>query len=188
MPLYYEFDVRLTEIKPPIRRRFLLVSSGSFDDLNAAIQDAFGWSGRHTFAFYARSSGPEIAGVPSKERMVPVPDARKVKLASYFGEGKPAKCTYVYDIGEDWGHDVRCLGVVRTEERFRRKLVSGARAGPPEDCGGVGGYERCAALASGEKIEDEEDEGEDRAELLEWLGDWKPEAFELEEAKKAFDR
>lgn len=189
MPVYYEFDVRLKEIDPPIRRRFLITKSATFRDLSTAIQDAFGWGGHHTFAFYAKSSGPTIAGVPSDEMARPVPDARKVKLATYFGEGKPAKCTYVYDFGDDWGHEVKCAGLIRTEEQFRRRLLDGKRAGPPDDCGGVNGYERCVALALGEPVEDEdEDEREDSEELLEWLGEWKPEKFDLKEARKEFDR
>jgi len=80
MPLYYEFEVRLKEIDPPIRRRFLIAKSTTFRDLSTAIQDAFGWGGHHTWAFHAKSSGPVLAGVPSAEMARPVPDARKVKL------------------------------------------------------------------------------------------------------------
>ena len=189
MPVYYEFEVRLKEIDPPIRRRFLLAKNATFRDLSTAIQDAFGWSGQHTFSFHAKSSGPTLAGVPSAEMVRPVPDARKVKLETFFGEGKPAKCTYVYDFGDDWGHEVKCAGLIRTEEKFRRRLLDGKRAGPPEDCGGVNGYERCVELALGGTPDDEnEDERADSEELREWLEDWKPEAFDLEAAKKGFDR
>ncbi|MFN0008320.1 MAG: plasmid pRiA4b ORF-3 family protein [Planctomycetota bacterium] len=189
MPLYYEFDVRLEEIEPPIRRRFLIAKSATFRELSEAIQDAFGWGGHHLFVFQGKRKGPPIAGVPSDEMLERVPDARKVKLASYFGEGKPAKCRYLYDFGDDWMHEVKCAGLIRTEEKFRRRLLSGARAGPPDDCGGVGGYERCVALALGEAEEDQdEDEREESRELLEWLGDWKPERFVLKEARKEFDR
>jgi len=189
MPVYYQFDVRLNRIDPPIRRRFLIARSATFRDLSRAIQDAFGWSGQHLFAFYGKSSGPTLAGVPSDEMTEPVPDARKVKLESFFGDGRPAKCTYVYDFGDEWEHEVKCAGLIRTEERFRRRLLEGKRAGPPEDCGGVNGYERCVALALGEPIEDEEeDERAESEELLEWLGGWKPEKFDLKKARKAFDR
>ncbi|MGH8897220.1 MAG: IS1096 element passenger TnpR family protein [Egibacteraceae bacterium] len=57
-------------------------------------------------------------------------------------------------------------------ERFHRRLLDGGRAFPPEDCGGLWGYEKCVRVACG---------GEDPEGRREWLGDdWDPEVFDLE--------
>jgi hypothetical protein len=64
------------------------------------------------------------------------------------------------------------------------RLLAGARACPPEDCGGVPGYEDMVEfLASGESPQ-----GDDADTLREWLDGWEPETFNLEEEKTAFDR
>lgn len=124
---YLAFEVRLAEIQPPIRRRFLLVPTATFFDLHEAIQDSFGWGGYHMWAFHGRGRDPAIAGIPSPEDFgLSPPDARKVKLASYFGEKRAARCIYLYDFGDDWGHEVRYAGRERQAGAFRRCLVDGA--------------------------------------------------------------
>jgi len=182
---YLSFEVRLNEIRPVITRRFLLSKTATFRDLHEAIQDAFGWRNVHGWLFYENALKPPLAGPPNEEDFVqPRPDARKVKVASFFREDGPAKCRYVYDFGEEWEHEVRYAGIVRKAEKFRRQLVTGARACPPEDCGGIDGYETCVQLVRG-KLRTSPAE---RKELKEFLGDWDPERFELEEVKKSFDR
>jgi hypothetical protein len=182
---YLLFDVRLNEIRPVIVRRFLLSRTSTFRDLHDAIQDSFGWGDVHGWLFYTNSLKPPIAGPPDEEDFVqPRPDARKVKLTSFFGEGRAEKCRYAYDLGDYWEHEVRYAGIVRKEGRFRRELLSGARAGPPEDCGGIGGYEQCVMLVLGKL----RTSAAEKKEMKEWLGDWDPERFELKEAKQQFDR
>ena len=100
-----------------------------------------------------------------------------MKLKSYF----PAEgiCGYIYDFGDMWVHDVELLGVVESTERFTRRLLDGKRAFPPEDCGGTSGYRSCVkALKHPAKADPE---------LLEWLDDWRPEAFDLPTVKATFD-
>jgi hypothetical protein len=74
---------------------------------------------------------------------------------------------------------------VELPERFKRRLVGGQRAFPPEDCGGIWAYERCLVTVGALKAD-----GFDETEIeetREWLGDWDPEAFDLEAAKTDFD-
>ena len=66
---------------------------------------------------------------------------------------------------------------------IRNTLTGGRRAGPPEDCGGIPGYENCVAVA----LDKATGEIEDPEELRKWLGDWHPERFDLAAAKKRFD-
>jgi hypothetical protein len=51
--------------------------------------------------------------------------------------------------------------------------LAGARACPPDDCGGPPGYERLV-----DALRDPTQKA--NAELLEWCGDWNPETFDLE--------
>lgn len=178
MPAYHEFDVSLVGVKPRIRRRFVLRATATFADLHRAIQDACGWQDRHLFAFRDRTDSP-LAGIPDKETDEPDPDARRVRLSSYFGEGKETTCMYEYDFGDAWEHEVTLRAAIKLPDRFERRLLGGARAFPPEDCGGLPGYEACVRMAT---------QGRGPKDLREWLGDWDPEAFDLEETRREFDR
>lgn len=187
MPVYYEFEVSLHDIKPRIWRRFLLRKASTFADLHAAIQAAFDWEECHLWEFRSPGRrGVTLAGLPSTFDMDgETPSASKVKLSSYFGETSGAKrCVYLYDFGDGWEHDVKLRKTQSVSESFRRRLLAGDRSGPPEDSGGPFGYQRYVEL-----LESGEDPaGDDAEELLEWLGDWQPDAFALAAQKQAFDR
>ncbi len=173
---YYDLTVTLDDVSPPVWRRFLLAADATFADLHRAIQDACGWQNYHLFEFPSAAGG-RIAGLPDQDwDDQAVPDASTVALSSALDE--QGVCRYVYDFGDHWQHTVRCEGVVESDQRFHRRLLDGARAFPPEDCGGVPGYERSVEVARG---------GEDCHGLREWLGGWDPERFDLEAARWAFD-
>ena len=107
-----------------------------------------------------------------------------VKLSRYFGGHRRAKkCWYTYDFGDSWTHEVKLRAKIDHADSFQRRLLAGERAGPMEDCGGVSGYERFAEFVQTGK----DPYGEDAEELSEWVGDWRPEVFDLEAVKKKFD-
>jgi hypothetical protein len=175
--------VQLLEIEPPIWRSFLLKKEATFQNLHAAIQDACGWQDYHIYAFREDRGGPAIAGIPDDEYDSPDPDAEKVKVSSYFSEPGQS-CLYLYDFGDDWWHEVKLIDVVSLKDKFVRMLTGGERAFPPEDCGGIWGYEVCVAIQKGEKVELVAKELRQRKK---WIGDWQPERFDLKAVAKEFD-
>lgn len=186
-PTYFDFEFSLCEVEPRIWRRFLIRSTASFKDLHLAIQEAAGWWNYHLYVFRTEMGWDEdcqMAGSPVDDYgEKPMPDAARVKLQSYFGDGKLTRCYYLYDFGDDWWHEVVLRDVVTLPETFKRRLLGGARAFPHEDCGGLSGYAECVKVALGK-----ESGVEDPESFRTWLGGWQPEAFELEAAKRAFDR
>lgn len=177
MPSYYEFDVSLQEIEPRIWRRFQLAEDATFLDLHEAVQTACGWENSHLFVFRGEDGG-DIAGIPTDDDWgEPIPDAATVRLAHFFDRQR--QCLYEYDFGDSWLHDVRLERVAKLPQRFHRRLVDGARAFPPEDCGGLPGYEDCFHVAGG---------GDDPEGLSGWLGGWDPERFDLDRVRGLFDR
>jgi hypothetical protein len=122
----------------------------------------------------------------------PGPDASRIDLSSYFGTGKGKKkvCGYIYDFGDDWRHKIKWKKMVKLEDELPRVLLAGARAFPPEDCGGVWDYKTCVEIATGVAKPDADDpySAEEIEERREWLGDWDPEKFDLGAVKEKFDK
>lgn len=181
MPNYLDIEVALNDAEPRIWRQFLLRERASFEELHRAIQDACGWENAHLFAF--RNDGGEvIAGVPGDFGFGPPdPDAAKVRVGDYLKRHWSIR--YEYDFGDSWEHLVELKQVVAVDEKFTRRLVDGARAFPPEDCGGPPGYEDLVAVAAGGQAEYHDTEA-----LREWCAGWDPERFDLEVVRRTFDQ
>ncbi|MGB5433969.1 MAG: plasmid pRiA4b ORF-3 family protein [Acidimicrobiia bacterium] len=178
MTIMFEFDISLRGVVEPAWRRIRISQNASFMDLHIAIQDACGWQNYHLFRF-EDNEGLAIATIPDPDWADPDPDSEEVLIRSCF----PAslRCTYLYDFGDGWTHDIVFCQVVEEEGKSFRKLVAGAQPFPLEDSGGVWGWERCLRIAAHGPRDDEE------REIADWLGGWSPESFNLPAARRAFD-
>ena len=181
MPQYLDLEVALDHVQPPVWRRFLLFERATFLDLHQAIQDACGWENRHLFAF-RDPTGDVVAGMPD-DFGSGNPDLDAAQLSAGDHLRQRDRVMYEYDFGDGWEHAVTLEGVVDVDELFARRLLDGARAFPPEDCGGLPGYQDAIAVAAGDEAQ-----YHDTEELREWLGGWDPDAFDLEATRRHFDR
>ncbi|HVC36998.1 MAG TPA: plasmid pRiA4b ORF-3 family protein [Gammaproteobacteria bacterium] len=171
-----ELRVQLQYIEPPVWRRLRIRSSATLADLHDAIQAAMGWSDSHLHEFFisGRRYGPLHEDAP--EELI---DEAKIVLAS-LGLKPATRFTYNYDFGDNWAHDIRVEKIeAMAAELLRSLCLNGARACPPEDCGGPPGYqELLAALANPRHPR--------HRELRRWVGkDWDAERFDLEAANRA---
>ena len=137
-----DFVLRITlvETAPPIWRDLLVPGTASFLDLHAAIQLAFPWTNSHLHQFTAK--GERISD-RRFEFDVPVRDERRLLLKNVVRKVGD-EFTYDYDFGDDWRHhvvvtEVRPGTTGARSPKFR--CLGGARACPPDDCGGTPGYE-----------------------------------------------
>ena len=191
MASYFEFEVSLEEVAPRIWRRFLLRDNATFHDLHDTIQKACGWEDYHLYHFLKMDSGERIAESPHCPYSEgDCPSANEVKLDLFFHQAGD-RCIYEYDFGDCWRHLIELKSISSLAGQFRRKLIGGERAFPPEDCGSIMGYEECveAVLISDSKLQTMDAYAKD--ELLsrrEWLGDWHPEHFDFEATAKQMKR
>jgi hypothetical protein len=183
-PGIYQFKVTLDGVKPTVWRRIQLPGDASFWDLHCAINDAMGWEDMHLHAFQIgdKRNGIDI-GIPMEDEM-PWSDTTMlagwdVPIANHLNQ-PGAHCTYLYDFGDDWSHKVVLEAIVPREAKIKYpRCLAGARACPPEDCGGIHGYARLCDILKNPSRTDEEAE-----ELLDWVGDdFDPDAFDAGRVK-----
>jgi hypothetical protein len=179
----YQFKITLLGIKPPIWRR-IQVKDGTLDKLNEYVQTAMGWTNSHLHQFEIdgeRFGDPELLedGFSDSDCI----DSTVAKLSEVVAEdGGRFRFLYEYDFGDGWAHEILFEGCVRAEPTGGYPLcVEGARACPPEDVGGVGGYEEFL-----EALADPKHERHD--ELLEWSGPFSSEKFDPKEATRHMKR
>lgn len=178
--LVSQFLIILSHTEPVVWRRIQVPESYNFWDLHVAIQDAMGWEDRHLheFRLFDNRTGQMISiGLPaemtSEDR--PVIAGWTVSVSTVLGsrEWHALPMVYAYDFGDDWEHIVIHEGVQQAIRSIRYpQCLSGERACPPEDCGGVHGYEQLiTVLADADHPEHES--------RREWVGGkFDPDAFD----------
>ena len=89
---------------------------------------------------------------------------------------------YEYDFGDGWEHDILVEAVLAPRPRtLYQRVVDGARACPPEDVGGIPGYEEFVKA-----LRDTRHKAHDS--MLEWAGgSFDPEAFDVDAANRELD-
>lgn len=168
-PQILRCQVSLVDSEPPIWRSFEVSDQVALATLHEVLQVVMGWENAHLYAFKVDR---QRYADPFPEPLPGAVDASTVTLASL--NLKPAQTfSYTYDFGDGWVHQITvsdCQPL--TDAAALPRCIDGARACPPEDSGGVWGYESLL-----ERLEDTGDP--DYEELLEWLIDFDPEHFDL---------
>ncbi|MFH1433230.1 MAG: plasmid pRiA4b ORF-3 family protein [archaeon] len=171
-----QLKIGLDGAKPPIWRRFLVEDSISFHKLHEIIQIVMGWENYHLYMFNV--SGTEI-GEPDPDYEREIKDSKRVKLNKMI-TGEKQKFSYEYDFGDSWIHAVVVEKVmVNDDSRKLPVCIDGKMACPPEDCGGMWGYENLLEIRKDKNHPDYEDM------IVNWLGeDFDSEEFDVEEVNE----
>ncbi len=166
----YQIKVMVRDSKPPIWRRVQVPGDATLADLHDIIQVVMSWWDYHLHQFIV---GENYYGVPHPDYMMDMLDESEVQLNQIADEG--AKFFYEYDFGDSWLHTLEVEKVVEPEPGQEYPLcLKGRRAAPPEDVGGIWGYEQY--LEAMENPDHPEHEM-----YMEWRGEFDPEAFDLDE-------
>lgn len=175
----YQIKVTLNGVKPPVWRRLLVPSSLSLKDLHKVLQVALGWTDSHLHGFTAKG---RHYGIPDLEFGMGQINESRVRLDEVLSTEKDVMI-YAYDFGDGWEHKIVLEKISeQATEGAAPSCVAGARARPPEDCGGPWGYAELLKII-GDPVHPEHDE------RLEWLGDqFEPERFDLSEINSVLAR
>ena len=174
----FQLKIQLKWTNPKIWRRVIVPTSMTLRDLHDVIQAAMGWEDYHMHEF-----------VIKKKRYQEPPEK---DLWGYFDEGKyenereftlkdvlykGLSFSYTYDFGDNWTHLIRVEKNEVTAPDNLPVCISGELAGPPEDCGGVGGYYGLMEIL-------DDQEHEDHGDMVEWSGNFNPNDFDLDRANE----
>jgi transcriptional regulator with XRE-family HTH domain len=180
----YRLRITLLDVAPDVWRLIDVPATYTFWDLHVAIQDAMGWLDCHLHMFrraeddaddHAWIGIPDVDGI-EEERQV---SGRETPIALWLGEVGDV-VAYTYDFGDDWEHAVVLEAILPREPRVRLpreprvrlpreprvrlpRCLDGARACPPEDCGGARGYAELLRILRDPRHRE-------HAEMREWLG------------------
>jgi hypothetical protein len=134
-----------------------------------------GWTNSHLHQFVIAG---KHYGIPDIDDEYPVIDERHHTLSQIAPQ---EKCTfmYEYDFGDSWEHNVAVEKIIQPETDTSFALcLEGELACPPEDVGGIPGYEMFL-----QAIRDPDHEEHDS--YLEWVGgEFDPEQFDLKKVNK----
>jgi len=153
VPSAVQIRVSIDHIEPAVWRRLIVPSNWNLEQLHLTIQAAFNWWNYHLHEF--RIGGLCFGDVAVLEEGLvegdpSVFDQREVRMRDFRDPG--TTFTYIYDFGDGWHHTIEieerlALDIAPTHAR----CVDGARARPPEDVGGIPGYERFLAIIGNPK-------------------------------------
>jgi hypothetical protein len=165
----HQLKVTLTGIRPPIWRRLQVSSSINLRRLHDVLQAAMGWTQSHLYLFEV---GDVEFGEPDEEFGMPIRSAKATPLRKIAPQ-PGAVFRYEYDFGDSWQHRIEVEKVLPPEPGASYpRCLAGKRACPPEDVGGIWGYEEFL-----QAIRDPEHE--EHTAMLEWAGGaFDPEAFD----------
>jgi len=162
--IIYQLKITLQYSKPPIWRRLQVPSSLPLSELHLLIQLSFGWMNGHLHSF---TCDGETYGPLQEDDdffMSDSFDEADTLLADVM-EMEKDKISYTYDFGDDWTHQIVLEKILpRSAGKNYPTCTAGKQACPPEDCGGMGGYERMLDILT-------DPENPEYNDMMEWLGD-----------------
>jgi hypothetical protein len=138
--------IELLDTDPLVWRRVLVPEQINLHRLHEVIQAAMGWCDCHLYEFECDG---RYYGEPDDWSERPITLARNAKLKAIASRLTDNTFHYLYDFGDDWVHRivVEATGLAETDPCPR--LIDGAMACPPEDIGGISGFEALKEAAAG---------------------------------------
>lgn len=164
--------IRLNNAPVLIWRELFVPSNLSLELLALILMKAMGWQNVHPHQFRQGDTLFKNTNDLRKAQRIPTLgkrpamfDTNKIAVGNLLKE-KGDRMKFEYDFGDSWEHEVWVKGIREYEEDEEPEavLVKGAGACPPDDCGGVWGYEELLNIRQKKRKKKEEKE------MLEWFG------------------
>jgi len=156
-----ELRIEIAGIQPPIYRKLHVPDFYTMHQLHYLIQLAFDWKNAHLYSFFYQ--GREISTFEDDFNETQPEDATRITLKEVLKKPKE-HLLYVYDFGDNWEHDIRVEKVLEPDmKKHYPQCISGQRKAPPEDVGGILGFEDFVEIVN-------DMEHEEHDEIIGWYG------------------
>jgi hypothetical protein len=172
---FVEIDIELLDHTPRSWRRLLVPKIGAtLQHLHEAIQDGCGWGNSHLASFHDLDDEP-VANLHTDDfgGGDNLPVFAKVTLAS-MRKKHGDEFLYNYDYGDNWFCGVSCRDV-DIDAPARSYFIDGDGPWPPDDCGGIPGFEKLLKTLA--KRDQKKKLTADENDLVDWLGNWRPDTL-----------
>ena len=158
-----QFHIELEGVQPRIWRRFVVPSIITLDRLHDVIQIVMGWSDIHLHEFVIK--GKHYSEILESEEKENCEEEGLFRLSSIIDK-KTKNFSYVYDFGDDWKHTIKIekTDLDDDEEWGNLFCIEGCGNCPPEDIGGIPGFEEFCEAVSNKKHPEHES-------MMAWYGD-----------------
>jgi hypothetical protein len=167
-----QLKISLRSAKPPIWRRVEVTGDTTLEVLHHIIQRTFAWNGDHPHTF-STSYGDFAANMFGDDEDFGRQDAASATVEQVLSSVK-SKISYLYDFGDDWDHQIVVEKMLERDETVAYpRCTDGRLAAPPDDCGGIWGYQNMVDALAGAAHPDHEH-------YLDWLGIDSPSQFDAE--------
>lgn len=163
----YQLKIELVDSKPLIWRRIIIPADVTFKRLHDTIQFSMDWRDEHLYEFNfpqeklritndeeayehfkltkEKYKGKELTkrndprGFIARVLETTIRQPQTIKIDQYLE--KYNNIDYVYDFGDYWRHKIELESIVEDYQFGYPVVLAGEGACPPEDVGGLGGYE-----------------------------------------------
>jgi hypothetical protein len=145
----FQVKITLKGSDPPIWRRLFVSSDTKLSRFHDIIQVVMGWTDSHLHLFKIGDVRFSYPYEPGHLEELTAVDSRYVRLCHLVPLMKLWRgdfhfvFDYEYDFGDGWNHEVVFENVLHQADPTQAIPVclEGARCCPPEDVGGLGGYQ-----------------------------------------------
>ena len=158
-----QLNITLVDSEPEVWRQVIVSAAVTLADLHGIIQGAMGWERSHDHSFQM--------GLGAEKSLL----AEEKLLSVVLAKAGNRPIYYNYDSDNGWRHRLVAEPLSRSDLSNIESLpvcIAGEAACPPEESGGIWGYDQLLA-----RLEDMEDP--DYVDLLDQYGDFDPNAFDL---------
>ncbi len=165
IPVYkYTLDITLDHSPHEVYRQLEVPSDITLAALGEILVAAVGWEGEHQHQFIA-NKGKDYYGIPQKSYGLDYDYDTRHYCVEDLLKRVGSKLSWEYDFGDSWLHTIKLVAKEKVEDSsdIKIRLTKGSGACPPEDCGGVWGYEDLLRIINDPEDEEYEDQ-------MEWLG------------------
>lgn len=169
----YQVKISLDGIKPPIWRRVLVEDDISLDEFHEIILSTMGWDGYHLYDFRIGNLSYQV---PHEDDFgMGDADSEQTLLSDIVYKEKQ-QFKYTYDFGDNWQHTIIIEKILPFDNNQDHPVcIKGKRNCPPEDCGGIWGYQEFLKAINDKNHPEHKEQ-------LEWAGgEFDPEEFDLDE-------